>query len=120
MAVLLTKFPPEALLIAMPETLPPVGAADGQRFLRERAVISLRGHRQGRVGMCRIRAPPGQAAAWGSSCVSAGALESPATMLEVPLLFWAGWCSLLPASCRAVEQLTRSSGCRAPSLPDYI
>lgn len=90
MVVLLTKFPPEALLTAMPETLPPVGAADGQRFLRERAVISSRGHRQGRAGMYRISTPPGPAAAQGSSCGCAGALERTAAMLDVPLLFL-GW-----------------------------
>lgn len=90
--MLLTKFPPEALLAAMPETLPPVGAADGQCFLRERAVISSRGHRQGRAGIYRIstHTPPGQAAAWGSGCGSAGTLERTGTMLGVPPLFL-GW-----------------------------
>lgn len=90
MAVLLTKFLPEALLTAMPEALPPVGAADGQCFLWERAVISSRGHRQGRAGMYRISTPPGQAAARGCDCVSAGALERTAPMLEVPPPFL-GW-----------------------------
>lgn len=60
MAVLLTKFLPEASLTAVPETLPPMGVADGQCFLPERAVISSRGHRQGRAGMCRISPLPGR------------------------------------------------------------
>lgn len=90
MAALLTKFPPHALLTAMPETLPPVGAAEGQCFLWERAVISSRGHSQGRAGMYRISTPPGQAAARGSDFISAGALERTATMLGVPLPF-PGW-----------------------------
>lgn len=118
MAVLLTKFPPEALLTAVPETLPPVGAADGQYFLRERAVISSRGRGQGRAGMYRTGTPPGR--------LQRGA---PAVLLlrswrDQPQCWrsrrsWAGWCSPLPASHRAFEHLARVSGCPVPLLPGF-
>lgn len=85
MAVLLTKFLPEASLTAVPETLPPMGVADGQCFLPERAAISSRGHRQGRAEMCRIRPPPRVAAARGSGRASAGTAERTVPVPEVSL-----------------------------------
>lgn len=90
MAALLTKFLPKASLTAVPETLPPMGVVDGQCFLPERAVISSRGHRQGRVGMWRISPPPWQAAARGSGRASAGTADRtvPVPALSLPSSGW--------------------------------
>lgn len=106
MAALLTKFLPEASLTAVPETLPPMGVANGQCFLPERAVISSRVTGRAEWGCGELALPAGRL----QRGVRPGPREDNPSPCH-PLL--------APRCCWLHTGLPRFSGCHLPSLPGF-